>query len=119
MWIQDIVKDKTFVDVGGLWHTLERVTEASLAGASEVTMIDGMKESSRWWDKFDKRCKEKGVVCKNKISVTYDLNDADFIITNYMPRRGKNFVIDKEKYKKYYELQVDNKAINTVYRKVR
>ena len=56
---------------------------------------------------------------KNKISVTYDLNDADFIITNYMPRRGKNFVIDKEKYKKYYELQVDNKAINTVYRKVR
>ena len=22
---------------------------------------------------------------KNKISVTYDLNDADFIITNYMP----------------------------------
>ena len=77
MWIQDIVKDKTFVDVGGLWHTLERVTEASLAGASEVTMIDGMKESSRWWDKFDKRCKEKGVVCKNKISI--DINDLSLL----------------------------------------
>ena len=77
MWIQDIVKDKTFVDVGGLWHTLERVTEASLAGASEVTMIDGMKESSRWWDKFDKRCIEKGVVCKNKISI--DINDLSLL----------------------------------------
>jgi hypothetical protein len=69
-WIEKLVKDKTFVDVGGVWNTTnEKVTEASLAGASEVTMIDAMKDKSHWWDKFDKRCKEKGVVCKNKISM--------------------------------------------------
>ena len=55
-WIEKLVKDKTFVDVGGVWNTTnEKVTEASLAGASEVTMIDAMKDKSHWWDKFDKR----------------------------------------------------------------
>jgi hypothetical protein len=27
MWVQDLVKDKTFADVGGLWNTInEKVT---------------------------------------------------------------------------------------------
>ena len=56
---------------------------------------------------------------KNKISITHNLKEADFIITNYMPRRSKDFFIDKKKYKKYYELLVDNIAINSVYQKVR
>ena len=56
---------------------------------------------------------------KKKISITHKLSEADFLITNYMPRRGKNFIIDKTKYKKYYELLVDNKAINTVYKKIK
>ena len=55
---------------------------------------------------------------KNKISVTHNLDEADFVITNYMIRRDKNFLIDKKKYKKYYEILVDNKAINTVYKKI-
>ena len=55
---------------------------------------------------------------KKKISIIYKLTEADFIITNYMPR-NKDFIIDKKKYKKYYEVLVDNKAINTVYKKIK
>ena len=36
-----------------------------------------------------------------------------------MPRRSRDFIIDKKKYKKYYEVLVDNKAINTVYKKIK
>jgi|TARA_B100001964_G_scaffold200606_1_gene227807 hypothetical protein len=56
---------------------------------------------------------------RNKILITHNLNEADFIITNYMRRRNKDFVINKTKYKKYYEVLVDNKAINTVYKKIK
>ena len=55
---------------------------------------------------------------KKKISITYRLNEADFVITNYMPR-SKDFIIDEKKYKKYYEVLVDNIAINTVYKKIK
>ena len=55
---------------------------------------------------------------KKKISIIYKLSEADFIITNYMPK-NKDFIIDKKKYKKYYEVLVDNKAINTVYKKIK
>ena len=55
---------------------------------------------------------------KSKISITHNLNEADFIITNYRPLLTRNFIIDKNKYKKYYEILVDNKPINTVYEKV-
>ena len=56
---------------------------------------------------------------KNKILITHNLSEADFIISNYMPKRTKDFSIDKKKYKKYYEVLVDNKAINTVYKKIK
>lgn len=56
---------------------------------------------------------------KNKITITHNLSEADFIITNYMPKRSKDFVIDKTKYEKYYEVLVDKKPINTVYKKVK
>ena len=56
---------------------------------------------------------------KNKISITHNLNEADFVITNYMPKSSKEFIIDKKKYEKYFELLVDNKAINTVYKKIK
>ena len=56
---------------------------------------------------------------KKKISITHRLKEADFVITNYMPRRNKDFIIDKKKYNKYYEVLVDNKAINTVYKKIK
>ena len=56
---------------------------------------------------------------KNKISIIYNLPEAEFIITNYRIRHKKNFLIDKTKYKKYYEITVDGVPINTVYRKIK
>ena len=56
---------------------------------------------------------------KKKISIIYDLSEAEFIITNYRIRHKKNFPIDKTKYKKYYEITVDDVPINTVYRKIK
>ena len=56
---------------------------------------------------------------KNKIDVTHNLKEADFLISNYMPRRSGNFIINKENYEKYYEILVDGKPINTVYKKIK
>ena len=55
---------------------------------------------------------------KNKIIVVHDLEEADFIITNYMRKIDKNFNIDKNQYEKYYEIIIENKSINTVYKKI-
>ena len=55
---------------------------------------------------------------KAKISIIHDLDDADYIITNYIMRIRKNYIIDKSKYEKFYEVLVDNKPINTVYKKI-
>ena len=55
---------------------------------------------------------------KTKISIIYNLSEADYIITNYSTRIKGDFIIDKNKYKKYYEILADNKPINTVYKKV-
>ena len=35
-----------------------------------------------------------------------------------MSRRSGNFIINKENYEKYYEILVDGKPINTVYKKI-
>tara|TARA_B100000029_G_scaffold249661_2_gene246590 strand:- start:2679 stop:4307 length:1629 start_codon:yes stop_codon:yes gene_type:complete len=55
---------------------------------------------------------------KNKISITHNIDEAEFIVTNYRPLIKRNFIIDKNKYKKYYEILVDGVPINTVYKKV-
>ena len=58
---------------------------------------------------------------KKKISLIADfnlLNDSDYLITNYMKRFRKNFIIDKEKYIKYFEIVIDEMPINTVYKKI-
>jgi len=54
---------------------------------------------------------------QKKIIIVHDLNNADFIITNYMKRIRKNFVMDENKFKKYHEIQINKKSINTVYKK--
>ena len=56
---------------------------------------------------------------KIKISIIGDLDEADYIITNYAIRLNKDYVIDKNKYKKYYEVLVDSVPINTVYEKIK
>lgn len=61
-WIQELVKDKSFADVGGLWGTVnERVSVAIKAEASEATMIDIANEESELWRKFHTRCTEFGI----------------------------------------------------------
>jgi len=55
---------------------------------------------------------------KSKIKITHNLEEADFIITNYMKRIRRDFLIDKKNYKKVFEVLVDQKPINTVYKKI-
>ena len=55
---------------------------------------------------------------KENILIVYDLNDADFLINNYMRRIRKNFIVDESKYVKYFEIVVDETPINTVYKKI-
>ena len=58
----ELVPGKTFVEVGGLWGTVnETVTVAIQAGARAATMIDMHPRESEWWTKFDARCAELGV----------------------------------------------------------
>jgi hypothetical protein len=61
-WIGQIAGGKTFVDVGGLWGTVnEMATPAIRAGASEVTMIDVQVPSNGLWAAFRTRCDDLGV----------------------------------------------------------
>ena len=53
----------------------------------------------------------------SKIIIVHDLNDADFIINNYMKRIRKNFTINNEKFEKYYEILIENKPISTIFKK--
>ena len=55
---------------------------------------------------------------KSKIIITHDIEEADFIISNYMKRIRKDFILDKKNYKKIFEVIVDQKPINTVYQKI-
>ena len=55
---------------------------------------------------------------KSKIIVVNNLKDADFLITNYRNLTKDNFKVDKNKYRKYYEILIDNVPINTIYKKV-
>ena len=53
----------------------------------------------------------------SKIIIVHDLNDADFIINNYMKRIRKNFTINNEKFEKYHEILIENKPISTIFKK--
>ena len=55
---------------------------------------------------------------KSKIIVVNNLKDADILITNYRNLTKDNFKVDKNKYRKYYEILIDNVPINTIYKKV-
>jgi len=56
---------------------------------------------------------------KRKIEIIYNLDNADYVITNYIKRLRNEFIIDMNKYKKYHEILVDGKPINTVYKKIK
>lgn len=61
-WIARIAAGKSFVDIGGLWGTVnERVSDAARAGASQLTMADMQPAGNEWWQKFLARAAELSV----------------------------------------------------------
>lgn len=57
---------------------------------------------------------------REKIDITYDVNNADYIINNYRDWKGvtlpTNFIAPKN-FKILYEIKIDDVAINTIYKK--
>ena len=75
-WIEAVVKGKTFIDVGGLWGTVnEKVTVAARAGAARVTMLDISAPDNALWEAFAGRCADAGVAGYH--CLTGNLDDAD------------------------------------------
>jgi len=54
---------------------------------------------------------------KKKIEIVYDYEEADFIITNYTKRLRGEFIVEEDRYTKFYEILVDGIPINTIYKK--
>ena len=60
--------------------------------------------------KLDKKNRER-------INVVFDYRKADYLINSYMGRLGENYINNFKNYKKFYEITVLGKPINTVYKK--
>lgn len=57
-YIARVVKDRSFVDVGGLWGTVnEKISVAHKYGANALTMIDVVPPENELWRLFDERCR--------------------------------------------------------------
>ncbi|MCE2485337.1 MAG: class I SAM-dependent methyltransferase [Desulfurellaceae bacterium] len=55
-YISQVVAEKSFADVGGLWGTTnEKVSVAHMHGARTLTMIDVSPEDSELWTLFEQR----------------------------------------------------------------
>ena len=57
---------------------------------------------------------------RNKISITNDINNADYIVNNYRDWRGitlPNDFITPKNFEIFHEIKVDNISINTIYKK--
>ncbi len=62
IYIARVVKGKTFIDIGGLWGTVnEKVTVAAKAGAASVAMLDITPLDRPLWQAFRERCASMGV----------------------------------------------------------
>ncbi len=77
-WIADVVKGKSFADIGGLWGTVnEMVTVAAHAGAARTAMVDMQPIGNEWWQAFVARCDSLGI--KGYESYYANLEDADLV----------------------------------------
>jgi hypothetical protein len=83
-WITGLVAGRTFVDIGGIGvqSTNERVTFASRAGASRVTMADIRPFSYYEWTIFAEKCAKAGVTDVERIDQV-DITSPD--LANRMP----------------------------------
>jgi glycosyltransferase involved in cell wall biosynthesis len=83
-WIEKFVKGKSFVDIGGLWGTVnERVSVAMRAGASSATMVDITPEGEELWRAFEKRMAEKALSGYQKKIADLLAHDAPARIGSY------------------------------------
>jgi len=58
-WIDTLVAGNSFMDVGGLWGTVnEKVTRALKAGARKATMADITPPGHQLWRDFDAHCRQ-------------------------------------------------------------
>lgn len=72
-WIKDLVPRKSFVDIGGLWGTVnEKVTLAATAGAASTAMLDITPPDRPLWHAFRERCASMGVSGCQAISAGID-----------------------------------------------
>lgn len=62
-WIRSVVKDRTFVDIGGIGcdSCNERITFAHSCGARSVTMADFKSLDHQEWSIFRQLCADRGV----------------------------------------------------------
>jgi hypothetical protein len=61
-WIAEAVAGKSFMDIGGLWGTInEKVSVAVKAGAARATMADIAPLDHALWRDFDARCASLGI----------------------------------------------------------
>jgi hypothetical protein len=69
-WIARLVPEATFVDIGGLWGTLnEKASVAIRAGARETTMSDIARQDHVMWRDFDAHCAKLGISGYRKATV--------------------------------------------------
>lgn len=73
LYIAKVMSGKTFVDVGGLWGTVnEKVSVAAKAGAASTTMLDIQLLDHPLWQAFRERCVSMGVSGCHLISASID-----------------------------------------------
>lgn len=71
--IRQYCRGLSFIDVGGLWGTLnEKVSVASLAGAKLTAIADMQDFSSDLWQKFRDRCTGLGVTGYREFNANLD-----------------------------------------------
>lgn len=77
-FIKAVVKDRSFIDVGGLFGTVnERVSVAHAAGASKLTMLDACSADYELWRKF--RARMDTLEVKNYYEVVHDISEVSDI----------------------------------------
>jgi len=73
VYIAQVVSGKTFMDVGGLWGTVnEKVTVAAKAGAATTAMLDIQSLDHPLWQAFRERCARMAVSGCQLISASID-----------------------------------------------
>jgi len=73
-WIKALVPGKTFIDIGGLWGTVnEKVSVALRAGAASATMADIQIQGHQLWKDAEAHCAKLGV--SGYRTVTVDITE--------------------------------------------